>query len=172
MRWLKSLFSRHRRYEELSETIREHLDEKIADLMDRGMSQEEAERTARREFGNVTRIEERSREVWQWPTLESAAQDVRYGVRKLRKSPGFTITVLLTLGLGIGANIAVYSLVDAVLLQPLQLKNEKQFAFSARSVAVDSSQYRQPIGLSACSNALDCCRITGFFDTCFASRVC
>ncbi|GGG89195.1 permease prefix domain 1-containing protein [Edaphobacter dinghuensis] len=60
MRWLRSSFSRHRRYDELSESIREHLDEKIADLTDRGMTQEEAERTARREFGNVTRIEEHS----------------------------------------------------------------------------------------------------------------
>jgi hypothetical protein len=71
MNWLKQLFSRRRRYDELSASIREHLDEKIADLMDRGMTREEAERTAHREFGNVTRIEERSREVWQWPTLES-----------------------------------------------------------------------------------------------------
>ena len=67
MGWLRQLFSRRRRYDELSESIREHLDEKIADLMDRGMTREEAERAARREFGNVTRIEERSREVWQWP---------------------------------------------------------------------------------------------------------
>ena len=126
MGWLGPLFSRRRRYDELSESIREHLDEKVADLMDRGMTREQAERTARIEFGNVTRIEERSREVWQWPTLEGAARDVRYSVRKLCKSPGFTITVLLTLGLGIGASIAVYSLVDAVLLRPLQFRNEKR----------------------------------------------
>ena len=126
MGWLQQLFSRRRRYDELSETIREHLNEKIADLMDRGMTWEDAERTARREFGNVTRIEERSREVWQWPALEGAARDVRYGVRKLCKSPGFTITALLTLGLGIGASIAVYSLVDAALLRPLQFENEKR----------------------------------------------
>ena len=61
------LFSRRRHYNELSESIREHLDEKIADLMDRGMARENAEQTARREFGNVARIEERGREVWQWP---------------------------------------------------------------------------------------------------------
>lgn len=60
MPWLKHLFSRRRRYDELSESIREHLEEKIADLMDRGMTREEAERTARREFGNVALIEERS----------------------------------------------------------------------------------------------------------------
>ena len=126
MGWLRHLFSRGSRYEELSETIREHLDEKIADLMDRGMTREQAESAARREFGNVTRIEERSREVWQWPTLEGILRDVRHAVRRLCKSPGFTAAVILTLGLGIGANIAVYSLVDAVLLRPLQLRNEKR----------------------------------------------
>jgi hypothetical protein len=70
MRWLRQLFTRRRRYDELSESIREHLDEKIADLMDCGMTREQAESAARREFGNITRIEQRSREVWQWPTLE------------------------------------------------------------------------------------------------------
>ena len=126
MHWLTHPFSRRHRYDELSESIREHLDEKIAELMDRGMAREQAESTARREFGNVPLIEERSREVWQWPTLEGTTRDVRYGVRKLCKSPGFTITVLLTLGLGIGASIAVYSLADAALLRPLQFENEKR----------------------------------------------
>lgn len=126
MNWLGQLFTRRRRYDELSESIREHLDEKIADLMDRGMARNEAEHAAYREFGNVTRIEERSREVWQWPGLEGTVRDIRYGLRRLCKSPGFTITVLLTLGLSIGASIAVYSLADAVLLRPLQFRNEKR----------------------------------------------
>src|SRR5580704_8708660 len=126
MRWLGEWFSRRRRYGELSESIREHLDEKIACLMDDGMTRDDAERAARREFGNVTLIEERSREVWQWPRLESTLRDIRYGMRRLLKAPGFTITVLLTLGIGIGATIAVYTLADAVLLRPLQLTNEKR----------------------------------------------
>ena len=69
MRWLDQIFSRRRRYSDLSESIREHLEEKIEDLMEDGMSREEATRAARHEFGNVTLIEERSREVWQWPNL-------------------------------------------------------------------------------------------------------
>ena len=85
MGWLRQLFSRRRRYEELSESIREHLDEKTADLMDRGMPRDEAERAARREFGNVTLIEERSREVWQWPTIESVLGDIRFAFRQLAK---------------------------------------------------------------------------------------
>jgi len=96
MNWLTQLFSRHTRYDELSESIREHVDEKISDLMDRGMTREEAERTARREFDNVTLIEERSREVWQWPKIESIWADVKFASRQLRRSPGFTLVALLT----------------------------------------------------------------------------
>jgi hypothetical protein len=87
MGWIRQLFSRRHRYNELSETIREHLDEKIADLMDRGMTREQAEQTARREFGNVTLIEQRSREVWQWPTLESLWAHTKYALRRLRSAP-------------------------------------------------------------------------------------
>ena len=87
MGWLKQILSRRRRYNELAESIREHLEEKIEDLMEEGLSREEATRRARREFGNVTLIEERSREVWQWPRLESFIQDLRFGARMLMKSP-------------------------------------------------------------------------------------
>jgi predicted permease len=123
MPWLKYLFSRRRRYDELSETIREHLDEKIADLMDRGMTREQAESAARREFGNVTLIEQRSREVWQWPTLESIWADLKYTFRQLGKSPGFTMTAVVTLALAIGANTATFSMLNAVLLRTLPVRD-------------------------------------------------
>src|SRR6266567_2490811 len=121
MGWLRRLFSRRRLYNELSETIREHLEEKVADLMDQGMTREQAERVARRDFGNVTRIEERSREVWQWPALEGIVADVRFALRQLIKSPGFTITAVLTLALGIGATTAIFTLVEQVMLQSLSV---------------------------------------------------
>jgi hypothetical protein len=101
MQWLRQIFSRGRRYDDLSVSIREHLDEKIEELMDGGMSREDAAQAARREFGNVALLEERSREAWQWPVIESLWADVRLALRRLRRAPGFTATVLLTLALGL-----------------------------------------------------------------------
>ena len=123
MGWLKQIFSRHRRYDEITESIREHLEEKIEDLMENGLSREEATRKAHREFGNVTLIEERSREVWQWPRLETLFQDLRYGARMLMKNPGFTLVAIFTLALGIGANTAIFTVVDATLLRGLPFKD-------------------------------------------------
>src|SRR5271168_311454 len=119
MRWLEQLFGRRRRYNELSQSIQEHLDEKIADLMDRDMTRDQAERAARREFGNVTLIEQRSREVWQWPTLESILADLRFGLRQFRKAPGFAITAILVVALGIAASVTIFTFVNAALLKPL-----------------------------------------------------
>ena len=119
MGWVKNLFSRGRRYEELAESMWEHIDERVAELVSGGMARRDAEFRARREFGNMTRIEEQSREVWQWPTVESVWADVKFAVRQMRKSPGFAAVVIVTLALGIGANTTVFSIVDAVMLRPL-----------------------------------------------------
>jgi predicted permease len=131
MRWLTQPFSRRGRYNELSESIREHLDEKIEDMIDRGMTREEAERKARREFGNVTLIEQRSREVWQWPTLESLWADTEYTLRRLRRAPLFTAIALITLAIAVGANTVIFSVVNGVLLKPLSYPNPD------RLIAVD-----------------------------------
>ncbi len=119
MRWMQQLFARRRRYTELSQSIQEHLEEKIADLMDRDMTRDEAERTARREFGNVTLAEQRGREVWQWPTLESILADLRFALRQLRKAPGFAVTAILVVALGIAASVTIFTFVNAALLKPL-----------------------------------------------------
>jgi len=121
MNWLKRLFSRHRRYDDLSVSIQEHLEEKIDELMEDGMSREEATYAARREFGNVALMEERSREVWRWPALESLWADLKYAVRQFTKHPGFAITAILTLALGIGANVVVFSVLNALILRPLNV---------------------------------------------------
>ncbi|HWS98369.1 MAG TPA: ADOP family duplicated permease, partial [Candidatus Methylomirabilis sp.] len=119
MNWLKQLLSRRRLYSELSEEIQAHLDEKTEELVAGGMSREDARHAARREFGNVGLAEENARGVWRWPTIEDFLLDVRYGLRTLRHNPVFAVVGLLTIAIGIGANAAVFSVVNCVLLKPL-----------------------------------------------------
>jgi putative ABC transport system permease protein len=120
MSWLERIFRRGRLYDELAEEVREHIEEKTEQLMRlENLSRAEARHAALRAFGNPSLVETRSREVWQWPRLESILADLKFAFRRLRKSPGFAGTVLLTLAIGIGANTAVYSVVSSVLLKPL-----------------------------------------------------
>jgi predicted permease len=126
MLWFKQLLTRRRRYDDLSVSIQEHIEERTDELVEQGMPRAQAEQTARREFGNVTLIQERSREAWQWPALESILADLKFAFRRLRKSPGFAVTVLLTLAIGIGANTTVFSVVNGVLLKPLPYPEPQQ----------------------------------------------
>src|ERR1700733_5559881 len=123
MEWVRRLFSRRRRYQDLSISIQEHLEEKADELMEQGMSREEAMQAARRAFGNVGLIEERSREEWIWPELEGLRADLKYALRQLWKHPAFSLTAILTLTLGIGANVVVFSVLNALIVRPLNVSD-------------------------------------------------
>ena len=150
MIWYKRVFTR-RRYEDLSASIQEHIEERTEELMADGMLRKEAEQTARREFGNVALIEQRSREEWQWPALESMLADLKFTFRRLRKSPGFAVTVLLTLAIGIGANTAVFSVLNSVLLRALPYPEPQELVSLHLNApgAPGLAQFRSELRMSA-----------------------
>jgi hypothetical protein len=126
MGWFMRMFARRKIYDDLSNEIEEHLAEKTDTLMAEGVGREEAERAARREFGNVTRLKERSLEPWRWSRAEILCADLGFALRKLGKSPGFTATAVSTLALGIGANVVVFSVLYGLVLRPLDVPQPKK----------------------------------------------
>jgi putative ABC transport system permease protein len=126
MNWFKQFLSRRRLYNDLSEEMQQHLEEKIEELVATGLSRKEASAAARREFGNVTLIENDSREVWQWRSAEQFFSDVRFGLRGLRRNSGFAVVAILTFALGIGSITAIYSVTYATLLAPLPYPEARQ----------------------------------------------
>ena len=127
---------RERMMVDLEQDIREHIEAETQDNIARGMSEEEARYAAIRKFGNVTRVQEEAREVWSFVWLEQLWQDVRYAIRTLARSPGFAAIVIVTLALGIGANTAIFSFIDGILLRSLPVKDPQQlvvFSWSAHA---------------------------------------
>jgi predicted permease len=119
--WIPAVFRRRKLFDDLGEEMRLHLEERVEYLIADGLSPQEAQRQARVAFGNIAMMEQRSREVWQWPTFESMWADVRYGVRQLRQSPGFAFAAVATLALAIGANTVVFAVLNALVLRPLNV---------------------------------------------------
>ena len=144
MNLLRRLLDRRRLERDLAEEIRQHLDEKVDELVAGGLSREQAVHLAHREFGNDTLLEERGRDVWRWHLVEDAWADLRYAWRQWQRAPAFAIATLVTLALGIGANTFVFSVVNAVVLRPLP------FPAADRLVSVQSIDRRSqsPDGLS------------------------
>jgi len=126
MKWLRDAIRRRQINRAVAEDIESHIAEKAADLMDAGMPEREAQLRARREFGNVALSIEDSRAVWAWTRLERVLQDLRHGIRLMMRNPGFTSVAVLSLALGIGANTAIFTVTDALLLKSLPVEKPEQ----------------------------------------------
>jgi len=123
---LVAIVRRRRLDRDLDDELAFHLAMREADYRTDGLSADAAREEARRQFGNVTHLKEQTRDMWTFPTLESFRQDIRYALRTLRKSPGFTFVAVFALAVGIGGNTAIFSLVDAIRAKALPYRDPDQ----------------------------------------------
>ncbi len=126
LRRVGMLFHRERFTHDLDDEMQLHLDLRRQQQVDSGVAPDDAAAAAHRRFGNPTLLREHSYTTWGWGWLEGLLQDVLYGLRTMLRSPGVTIVALLSLALGIGANTAIFSLMDAVMLRSLPVKDPGQ----------------------------------------------
>ena len=155
LRRLRYLFCRQATEAEMAEEMRFHLDERTADNLADGLPPDEARYAAQRRFGNVASIQEQAREGRGWRWLKNFLMDLRLGVRSLWKSPGFTLTAGLTLALGIGANTAMFSVLNGIMLKPLP------YAENARLESIHRVTAQDPEGEFSVADFLDLQRAAG-----------
>jgi len=148
MRWLaqlrmrvQMLFLRGKAGARLDDELQFHLERQIAENVAAGMNAEEARYAALRAFGNPALLREQARATWSWGWLESLLRDLRIGVRTLARTPGFAAIAILVMALGIGANVALFTVVRGVLLKPLPYKDPNQLVALYEHSADDQYPY-------------------------------
>src|SRR5215469_8548760 len=123
---LQTLFRRGRSAQRLDDEVQFHLEQQVAENIAAGMNPQEARYAAMRTFGNTTLTKEQARDTWGWIALESMGKDFRYALRSLQGNPLFTLTVVFSLALGIGANTAIFTLLHASLWKPLPVDDSRE----------------------------------------------
>jgi len=133
MRWVETLrirlhmlLRRNHEAQRLDDELRFHLDQQIAENVATGMSAQEARYAAMQSFGNPTELRDKTRETWSWTWLDLLLRDVRYGIRTLARTPGFSVIAIVVMALGIGANVALFTVVHSVVLKPWPFKDSDQ----------------------------------------------
>jgi hypothetical protein len=139
MSWLNRLFRRARAEADLNEEIQFHLGQETQLRVDRGELPAKAMQAARRDFGNVTLVKETTRQMWGWTPAEDFVRDLRYGARLLHRNPLFAGTAIVSLALGIGANTAIFSLMDLVMLRMLPVREPARLV-QIQKITADGSR--------------------------------
>jgi putative ABC transport system permease protein len=139
----------------MAEEMRYHLEQRAAEFECDGLSADEARYAAQRKFGNTASIEEQARDAWGWRWLEDIVKDLRHGVRSLQKSPGFTLLAVITLTLGIGANTAMFGMIQTILFKPLPYPDSDQLVRLYRATAQNRNGHIAPADFLDFSRALD-----------------
>jgi predicted permease len=136
---IRMLFRRRQAAAKLQDELRFHLDEQTQENIAAGMKPDEARNAALRSFGNPSMIREQARATWNWTGLELLLHDLRFGLRGLRRSPGFTLIAVLVIALGIGANVAIFTVVRGVLLRPLPFRDPERLTTIYESQVIDNN---------------------------------